>query len=167
MNMIVVAAWLLFLSTLTGCPAVFAAPKIQLHQITVSGIDAAGLDLEVDLLVSNPNRFDLTLTGYSYTLRVDDLPLYSGGAQQVAAFPARHETIVRIPTRVRHNDLLALLKRQPDSGRIPYHLVAALQVDTPVGETSIPVDFHNQFTIPENYRPNTIIKQLKGLFSPP
>lgn len=149
---------------LGGCTVFVTPPQVQLRQVTAVGLDTAGVDLEVELLVHNPNRFDLTLLGYSYALQMLDTPLSSGGARQRLNFTADQDTVVRIPARVQHTDLLSVLKKQPDPDRIPYRLIAGLQVETPLGETSIPVDQRGQFAIPERYRPSNLIQRFKGLF---
>lgn len=158
---------LTLLVALTGCAAVVTPPEVRLQQITPVRIDAAGLAIEVDLLVHNPNRFDLTLLGYSYTLQVAGLPFSSGGSRQTTTFPAHQEQLVRIPARIRHGELLELLKRQSGPDHLPYRLIAELQLATPLGESVIPLDHQGRFTIPEKYRPDALMNHLKGLFSPP
>lgn len=152
---------------LTGCATVVTAPTVQLQQLKPVALDISGLTVEVDLLVTNPNRFDLTLLGYSYTLQIAGVPFSSGGGRQTIVFSAEQETQVTIPTQVRHSDLFELLQLQHDPDLIPYHLVAGLQVDTPLGERSVPVDQQGQWAIPEQYRPSGLLKQLKGILSQP
>lgn len=156
---------LLFL--LSGCTAVVTAPTVQLDQLKPVAVDISGLTIEVDLLVTNLNRFDLTLLGYSYTLQVAGLPLSTGGCHQPVVFSAKQQTRVTIPAEVRHHDLFKLLQLQHEPDRIPYHLVAELQVDSPLGQTSVPVDHQGLFAVPEQYRPSGLLKQLKGILSQP
>lgn len=156
---------LLFL--LTGCAAVVTAPTIQLDQLKPVAVDISGLTIEVDLLVSNPNRFDLTLLGYSYTLQIAGLPLSSGEGSQTVVFSGGRQTRITIPAQVRHSDLFNLLQLQHDPDRIPYHLIATLQVDSPLGEKSVPVDHQGLFAVPEQYRPSSLLNRLKGILSQP
>lgn len=158
-------ALLLLTCLLTGCSTIVGTPEVRLQRIAATGIDTAGIDLEVNLLVANPNRFNLTLLGYSYALSLAETPLSSGGQRQQTIFPGKQETLVRIPARVRHGDLLELLKHSPNPDHIPYHLQAGLQVDTPLGEVSVPVDSRGEFAIPEKYRPSGLLQRFKGLFN--
>lgn len=151
---------------MTGCSAVVTTPEVRLQRLAPVVFDTAGLEVEANLLINNPNRFDLTLLDYSYTLQAAGLPLGTGGNRQTIVFPAQQETGIRIPARIRYSDLLELLKRHADPDRIPYRLTASLQVDTPLGETSIPVDYQGQLSIPENYRPSFILQRFKGLLAP-
>lgn len=151
---------------LSGCAAVVTSPEVRLQQINPVRIDSAGMDIEVDLFVNNPNRFDLTLLGYSYNLQVAGRPFSSGETRQTTIFPANQEILVRIPARVRHINLLELLQLQLDLNHLPYHLIAELQLATPLGESSIPLDQQGQLKIPEKYRPNVLMQSLKDLFSP-
>jgi LEA14-like dessication related protein len=155
---------IILLSGLCGCAAV--APQVRLQQIIPTGIDSDGLNVEVRLLVDNPNQLDLTLSGYSYSLQVAGLPFSSGEAQQATTFPGHTATLVALPTRIRHRELLELLKRQPDWNHIPYRLLAKLKIDTPLGESTIPLDHQGQLLIPAKYRPDAVIQRLKGLLAP-
>jgi len=152
---------------LGGCATFVTPPEVRLQQIMPVGIDATGVDIEVSLLVTNPNGFDLALQGYSYTLQVAGLPLGYGSTRQSTTFPEKKETLVRIPARLRHADLLELTKRQTDPNFIPYRLIAGLQLDTPLGESSIPLDHQGQLSIPAKYRPDAVMQRLKGLFGAP
>lgn len=159
----------LFLLTticLTGCSFIITAPEIQVQSITPVGISTTGLTISADLLVNNPNPFDLTLLDYSYTLQIATLPLSSGTTQQTTTFPAHQQTLIKIPVKILHTDLLQIVKLQPDLDAIPYHLSANLHVHTPLGGTSLPVNKHGDFSLPENYRPHSLIQRLKGLLMP-
>lgn len=154
---------------LTGCATVVTAPTVQLDQLKPIAVAISGLTIGVDLLVTNPNRFDLTLLGYSYTLQVAGLPLSSGGDSQTVVFSAGQQTRITIPAQVRHHDLFKQLQLQlqHNTERIPYHLVAALQIDSPLGKKSISLDHQGLFSVPEQYRPNGLLNRLKGILSQP
>lgn len=160
-------ALMALLLLLTGCAAVVTAPTVQLEQLKPVAVDISGITIEVDLLVTNLNRFDLTLLGYSYTLQVAGLPLSSGEERQTVIFPAGQQTRITIPTLVRHRDLFKLLQLQHEPDRIPYRLITGIQVDSPLGEKTVPVDHQGLFALPEQYRPSGLLKYLKGTLSQP
>lgn len=141
-------------------------PQVQLHRIVPVAITSSGLELEIELHVSNPNRSDLTLLGYSYTLQVAALPFSSGSSRQTIIFPGTHTTLVRIPALIKYANLLELLKQQPNPETLPYQINATLQLDGPLGEQTVPVRYSGQFSIPEQYRPTGLFRHLQNLLSP-
>ncbi len=145
-----------------GCSFLVKEPRVTVTKTRITGLDTAGADIECSLAISNPNSFDLTLLGYTYDLQVMNLPLAAGGRQEPLEIPAGKLTSMRIPIRIRHGDLLEILKRGPDPDRIPYRLQAQLHVSTPLGTMLIPIDISKTFRIPEKYRPEHYLKQLLG-----
>lgn len=154
-------ALLLLLALVSGgCSMIVTEPRITLLDTRVAGLDTSGVDLEVHLSVSNPNRFDLSLLGYTYDLQVLSLPLSSGGKQETILFPAGSETALRIPVRLRYSDLLEVLKRSPDT-EIPCQLDSTLNLATPVGRMSIPIRQKTSLKVPEEYRPSTYLNRIR------
>lgn len=149
---------------LQGCSAIVTRPEVKVQGINMVRLDTSGVDIDINLLVSNPNRFDLALLGYSYRLQLADIPLMSGGERQKIVFQGDRETLLKIPARVRHTDLLELLRKSPDPNHLPYRIIAGLQVDTPIGETSVPVDHSGEFSVPEKYKPASMFQRFKGIF---
>ena len=131
----------------------------------ITGLDTAGADIECSLAISNPNSFGLTLQAYTYDLRIMDLPLAAGGSLEPLEILPGKLTTMRIPIRVKYDDLLQILKLKPDPDHIPYRLQAHLQLTTPFGETSIPLDIKETLKVPEKYRPGQFLKQLFGHLS--
>lgn len=150
-----------------GCSMVVTAPEVSLQQIAVTGADSDGMDLEAHLQIYNPNSFDIILHSYSYSLQIMGLPVNSGDSRSAITFPGGEMTLIPVPARVRHSQLLELLKRSPDPDRIPYRITASLQAETPFGELLIPVDRKSAFAIPHKYRPDNIFRQLKKLLVQP
>lgn len=149
---------------LAACAALVQLPQVAIIRTDIVALDSAGFDVELYLGVKNPNPFDITLQGYTYDLQVMTLPLATGGLQQTAVFPAGQETALRIPVRIRYQDLWAILKRRPDPDKIPYRVDARLHLGTPLGDLLIPVDSSSTFSLPERYRPDTYLDRLKDLW---
>lgn len=151
---------ILLMVFMNACASLVKEPVITLQRTSIIGLDTAGVDLELYLNVTNPNGFNLSLLGYTYDLQVMALPLANGGALQTVVFPAGKHADIRLPVRLRYNDLIGILKRLPDPEKIPYHVTAKLQVDTPVGELIIPVDERATFAVPEKYRPSRVFDMV-------
>lgn len=146
-----------------GCAALVQEPRITLTRTVITGLDTSGASLECTLAISNPNPYDLSLLGYNYELAVMSLPLASGGAMETITVPAGKQADMRIPIRVKFGNLIEILKRQPDPERIPYKFRASLQLSTPLGDMSVPIERDDTFSVPENYRPDYYLDILRGM----
>jgi LEA14-like dessication related protein len=140
------------------------APVVTVRDLNMVSLDGAGAGMELYLTVKNTNSFDLKLLGYSYDLQVMALPLAKGGARDAVSFPAGVETDLRIPIRVSFGDMIELFKRRPDPDRIPYALQAGLDLDTPLGNLSVPVNRTGTYAVPKQYRPSSILNTLGDFF---
>ena len=155
------AAVLLLIVMLSGCASPVQAPRVTLKESSMVGLDSSGIDIEFLLGISNPNPFDLSLLGYTFDLQVLALPLSTGGKQETILFPAGKETGMRLPVRLKFTDLLEIVNRSPDPDRIPYQLNSRLQLKTPLGEMSVPVEKSALLNIPEQYRPAALSNRLR------
>lgn len=159
MKKLFVTVVMLFLCA--GCSLFLEKPEVKVKDLNVVGVGAGGLDLEFLMTVTNPNSFPVVLKGYTYDLSIMALPLTKGGIRERVEFPAGKATDVRLPFRVAYGDLWEILKRQPDPNRIPYNLVAGLEVETPFGTSTVPVSKASEFAVPERYRSSGLLKGAK------
>lgn len=162
-----ISLMLLVVSICAGCTAFVKEPRISIDSTNIVGIDTSGVDFELFVAVDNPNSFDLALQGYTFDLQLMTLPFSSGGSRMKFVFPARQQSYMRLPLRVKYADLIEVIKRRPDLDKIPYQVDAGLNLDTPLGELLIPVKKTDVISIPESYRPNAyfmrFLKPLKEL----
>lgn len=142
----------------TGCSLFMTKPEIAVKGVNISGLDRDGVKMDFMLAVANPNSYSLKLTGYNYNLIVADLPLAKGENHEVVEFNGNSTTDMRLPVRITFRDLLEILKRRPDPEHIPYRLTAGLDLQTPFGYTTIPVDKSGTFAVPQKYRPDRFLK---------
>lgn len=149
---------------LCSCSVFVSDPQVTLKDVNVVGVDTGGVEIEFYLSVKNNNPFDLKLMGYNYDLRVMALPTASGGSRETLEFKAGKSADMRIPVRLSLSSLLEILKRRPDPNAIPYNIVAGLELDTPVGAVTVPVDHSGAFAVPQNYRPAYFLKQISDVF---
>lgn len=143
-----------------GCTVFVREPVVAVREFKVVSLDGAGAGMELNLTVKNSNPYDLKLLGYSYDLKVLTLPLAKGGAREEVNFPAGVVTNLRIPVRVSYGDLLEILKRGPDPEHIPYVLLAGLDLETPLGHLSVPVNRTGTYAVPKQFRPGSILNRL-------
>ena len=148
------------LTLLGGCSAMVQNPVVTVKDLNVVSLDTRGAGMELHLNVENKNPFDITLRGYSYNLDIMALPLAKGGGREEIRFPANDATDLRIPIRISYSDLLEILKRKPDPDKIPYHVTAGLDIDTPVGQLTVPIDRKGTYALPKEYRPSNLLNSL-------
>lgn len=158
---LVVVVVLFFL--MAACASLVKEPQVAFKRLNIIAVDSNGVDLEFYLGIRNPNSFDLSLLGYTYDLRVMTLPLTTGDLQETHIFPAGEETDVRLPVRIKHGDLIDILKHRPDPDKVPYRLYAHLRLKTPLGEMLIPITSASTFSVPEHYRPDAYLGRFKNL----
>jgi LEA14-like dessication related protein len=156
--------FLLMLMLLSGCTRFVNKPVVKVKDLTVVSLDGGGAVMELYLNVKNTNPYDIRLQGYSYDLKVMALPLAKGGARDEIKFPSEGETDVRIPIRISYRDLYEILKRRVDPDNIPYQLSAGLDLDTPMGQMTVPVNSSGTYAIPNEYRPATILNKMTDFF---
>ncbi len=153
---------LLIIFLLSACSMV-EKPKVDLKNVRFAGLDDKGVSIDFLLSVTNPNSFDLSLDEYRYDLHLMALPLIHGSSKQQNRFPSHTSIDMVIPIRVAYNDVLEILKRRPGLETVPYQLNADLLVGTPIGSINVPVNKNGTITIPEKYRPATVLRKLNGI----
>jgi LEA14-like dessication related protein len=94
----------------TGCvaPQKVEAPHIALQDVKI--LDAKGMTqrLRVDLLVSNPNDFDIPLTGLRFDMAMNGLDFAEGLSNQRVDIPRLGRTVVPVEVTV---SVAALVKQ--------------------------------------------------------
>jgi LEA14-like dessication related protein len=156
---------LLLLSILmSGCTSFVKEPEVLVKSLNLVSVDGGGARMELQLGVKNTNSYDIKLRGYSYDLKVMALPLAKGGAREEIAFPSDKESDVKIPIRISYGDLLEILKGRPNPDAVPYQLSAGLDIDSPLGEFTVPVKRSGTYSIPKQYRPSSLLNKLTDLF---
>jgi LEA14-like dessication related protein len=145
---------------ITGCSLIVTKPEIAVKAINITGVEREGVEMDFLIAVTNPNSYNLRLTGYRYNLLVTNLPLAKGENHEIVEINANTTTDIRLPVRITFHDLLEILKRRPDPEHIPYQLSAGLDLNTPFGAFAIPVDKSGTFAVPQEYRPARFLKQF-------
>ena len=155
---------LLLFTLLTGCTTLVQKPVVTVKDLTVVSLDAGGAGMELYLNIENPNPFEVSLLGYSYDLKVMALTLARGQAREEIRFPAGTATDLRLPIRISYGDLLEIFKRKPDPDNVPYQIAAGLDLETPLGPLTVPVNRTGTYAIPKQYRPESILNNLSDFF---
>ena len=151
---------LLLFTLLTGCSTLVKEPVVTVKDLNVVSVDGAGAGMELLLNIENPNAFEVRMLGYSYALKVMELPLAKGGVREEIRFPSGAATDLRIPIRISYGDLVEIFRRKPDYDNIPYQLSAGLDLESPLGPLAVPVNRNGTYSIPQKYRPSRLLENL-------
>jgi LEA14-like dessication related protein len=125
-----------------GCkqPDQIESPAIGMRNLHVRQYSGGRADIEADLLVKNPNDFDVTLTRVHLDLEIDGVPL--GRIEWSGQIPIAKniESPASIPTTLQvgaHDDVFtALIDRQA----VSYALAGEIGVDRGVISLDLPVE---------------------------
>lgn len=147
----------------TSCSMIVEKPQVNLTDVRIAGLDSEGVSIDFLLTVNNPNSFDLPLKGYVYDVRLMALPLARGESRDSVTFGGKSATEMLIPVRIAYSDVMEILKRRPGLKEIPYQLNANLDMGTPIGSFKVPVSKGGVLSVPEQYRPVNLLRQLNGL----
>ena len=145
---------------LSGCSLFFTKPTVTFRELKLVDIDSKGMSLSLMLNVNNPNSYDITLDGYSYSFNILDLPLATGEKRQAVIFPGQKATDVQVPMRVTYGNVLDIVMKRPNPASIPYQLAAGLDIATPVGTLNFPVTTNGTLAVPKDKLRSQILKSL-------
>ncbi len=134
-----------------------------MKEVKLVGLDSGGVDLNFFLSVNNPNSFDFTMAGYSYDVKIMDIPLITGTSRKTVVFYSKSATELPVAARIPFKGLGAALKRFPDPDAIPYQFHADLTFETSLGNISIPVNKSGSVAVPGGLHPSTILKKIGNL----
>ncbi len=98
---------LLFVSCLG---MILEKPLVTLHKVTVSPRSFTELGLLLDLEVKNPNRFDITLTSFEYTVFLKGEPIGAGRLEKELLVPAAATTRLQAPVNANFKDMGAIFR---------------------------------------------------------
>jgi len=113
--------WLLLVLALLAC-ARPQPPQVSPRVVQVAAVSPAGIDLDVQLAVHNPNTFSLSAEAVSGTLYVgNEQRLGRGEARPRQPIPGKSDGVVASRVHIDWADVTALLPLLREE-RVPYEL---------------------------------------------
>ncbi len=158
-----VIATLVFLSS--GCTMFVdrndvAEPTISLKQTELASISLDGVELTLTLSINNPNRFDLELQGFDYTLSLNDYQVLSDQQRQNVEINGHDTTIIQVPVHVEFDDVSKLISSITANDKVEYRFRTTAYVDIPViGMRHVNSRHHATFPMPK--QPAITISDMK------
>jgi LEA14-like dessication related protein len=144
-------AVLVFIAGLSGCvsPQEVQSPSIALQDVKLLNAEGLTQHLRVELLVSNPNDFDIPLTGLKFGMQMNGLEFAEGLSNQRVDIPRLGRAVVPVEVTV---SVLAVMKQiravQKKNG-VDYRVAGTAYLD----HVLLPsVDFDRQGKVDLNIR---------------
>lgn len=113
-------------------------PSFVLHEIIVSPRSLKETHLILGLEVHNPNRLDLTLTSFEYTVSLNSEEVGNGRLEKDFLIPSSSVTRVQAPVVARFKDLGGSLKAIITGDNLPYKIEGRADIKTALGSISFP-----------------------------
>ncbi len=117
--------------TLSGC---ISAQSVKSPRITLGSVrllDSKGLAqrLQVDLLVANPNDFEIPLTGLQFTMQLNGLDFAHGLSSAKVTLPRLGEAIVPVTVTVSVVAVLQQMQAARKSSSLAYKITGEVFLD--------------------------------------
>ena len=120
-----------FLLSLGACvtPKSVEAPRVALENVRL--LHARGLMqlVRVDLLVSNPNDFDIPLTGLDFNIKVNGAHFANGVLNETVTVPRRGRATVPVEVTISMLAVLRQINAVERQGKLDYRLSGTAFLD--------------------------------------
>jgi len=111
-------------------------PSFTLREITVNPRSMTELQLILGIDVQNPNRFDLTLRSFEYTITLSGEEVGTGRLEKELLIPAASITRVQAPISAKFKNLGSSLLSMLIGKGLPYKFEGKAEVKTIVGSVT-------------------------------
>jgi len=143
--MLLLLALAMVLSSCLGW--ILEKPTFVLRGITLSPRSLLEMNLLVRLDVENPNRFDLTLTSFEYTVYLSNEEIGNGLIEQQLLIPASSTTSVQVPIAATFKNLGGSLKAIIAGNDVPYKIEGKADIKAIFGSLSFPFSKEGQINL--------------------
>ena len=108
-------------------------PSFVLREVILSPHSLTDMDLILGIEMQNPNRFDLTLKSFEYSVYFNNEEIGNGRLEKEFLIPSASTTRVRIPVAAKFKDLGGGLKTIIAGNDIVYKIEGKTYVETKFG----------------------------------
>ena len=113
-------------------------PSFVLREVILSPRSFTEMNLLVGFDVQNPNRFDLTLKSFEFTIYLKNEEIGKGRMKNELLIPSSSTMSVQVPIDVKFKDLGGSLKAIFTGGDLPYKIEGNADVRTIFGSLNFP-----------------------------
>jgi LEA14-like dessication related protein len=135
---------------ITSCLGwILEKPSFVLREIILSPRSFTEMNLLLGIEVQNPNRFDLTLTSFEYTIYLNHEEIGNGHLEKEILVLSSSTTRVQIPVAAKFKDLGGSLKAVITGDDLPYRIEGKAEVKTRLGSRKFSVSKEGQIRLSE------------------
>jgi LEA14-like dessication related protein len=134
-----------------GCSALVQKPTVTLQSAAIDHASPAGVVVNFDLNVSNPNGFAIPVTRAQYKLALGGVTVIDDKATPEGSVPANGALPVRLPVTLTFESLLnAGQAIRQSGGNVPYDFDGSLDFGSPkyLGTATLSAPVHFTGTLP-------------------
>jgi len=111
----------------------FETPKLALKKIEFQDISFTGMNLNIILLVDNPNSIGLTINEFRYKLMIEDVLVLDGHQDNKTKILGKRVSEINIPARVDFDGLSDSILNIYQKESLEYELNGYLKIASPIG----------------------------------
>ena len=120
---------LMLCCALCSCMSRFVEkPTFQLNGISISLRSMKTLDGAINVVVHNPNFYDLTLNGIEYRIKLGDKSLAEGISREKMTIPGKTQTDIKIPLYAEFSNIESVFKLYISGKDVPYEIEGTVHV---------------------------------------
>jgi LEA14-like dessication related protein len=157
---------MLVLMLLTGCGSV-QRPSAEVRGAELGEITGDAITLNMDVLLSNPNRSALKMGRSSYAMTVADVRIVEGESEAGVTLPAGGSAPLTVPVRIRWDELLRVKDALVQTGGdVPYRIDGRIGIGgaLPIlGQQSIPLEYSGTLPLKQALSDPTVLLKSRAV----
>lgn len=114
-------------------------PSITVREITLRPRSLLEMNLLLGIEVQNPNRLDVTVTSFEYTVHLNNEEIGTGHLEKEIRVPASSTTRIQAPVAAKFKNLGESLKSILTGGDLPYKIEGTIGITTALGSLRFPL----------------------------
>ena len=125
-------------------------PTVVLREVILNPRSLKETNILLGLDVQNPNRLDLSLKSFEYTIHLNNEEIGNGRLEKEFLLPSSSVTRVQAPVVAKFKDLGGSLKAIITGDNLPYKIEGKADVKTALGSLSFPFSKEGQINLKMN-----------------
>lgn len=128
--------------TLGACSRAVQQPEVRLEGVRVGGVGLRGGTVYAQVMVTNPNGFDLETEQLNYDLQLADpkdegkwISFSKGTIDERIRIEDHDSKVIEIPIQFRYDDLGGAVRSLLDTGTFNYRVTGDVKLSGPIGRT--------------------------------
>jgi LEA14-like dessication related protein len=113
-------------------------PLFVLRKVTIIPRSLTEITLELGIEAQNPNRFDLTLKSFDYTIFLDNEEVGKGRMEKELLIPSSSTSLLQASLVTTFRNFGASLKSIITGSDLPYRIEGTAEVKTGIGSLNFP-----------------------------